>query len=307
MKTNNSLRGASKIRHFEKFPESIDHMLHYYFEIAPEIDNDLQIVSGGFERCNSKYEIRRNSHPYFVIELVTKGRLQLKIKNKKHLLEPGVIAGFAPGVPHHYKCEESKTIEHYYITFLGNDADKFFRLSSLDRCGAIRLLNYANTLYLMERIYKIATTERGPNSHNLCCCYLKAMLLEHTVNVGTRKGDICASLQTFTECKQYIDANFCAIFSISEVAEICNIDSKYMSKLFKRHVGLSPSEYIRRLKLNKAASIILQMPNLSIKQVAATVGYEDPFYFSRIFSKLYGICPKTYKHLYTQLTPSRDS
>lgn len=69
---------------------------------------------------------------------------------------------------------------------------------------------------------------------------------------------------------------------------------KIMSRLFKRFHNRTPQEYIIQLKLNKAAALLLTL-DLSVKEVATHVGFEDQYHFSRSFKKLYGQSPKKYR------------
>ncbi|RKY06254.1 MAG: hypothetical protein DRP56_07760 [Planctomycetota bacterium] len=102
-------------------------------------------------------------------------------------------------------------------------------------------------------------------------------------------------MATYLQCKRYIDDNFSKISSPQEVADQCGINPRYMSTLFKRHCHTPPHEYVMRLKLNKAANLLLASM-LSVKEIAYQVGFDDPYHFSRSFKKFHGLSPKHYRY-----------
>ncbi len=71
----------------------------------------------------------------------------------------------------------------------------------------------------------------------------------------------------------------------------------YIRKLFKRKTGITPHQYLLRLRLQYAAKQ-LSIPNgkkYSISEITVSSGFRDPFYFSRMFKKHYGVSPNAYR------------
>jgi len=68
----------------------------------------------------------------------------------------------------------------------------------------------------------------------------------------------------------------------------------YFSTIFRERTGYAPVEYFNHLKVQKACQYLL-LPDITIKETAQKLGMDDPYYFSRMFSKLMGISPKEYR------------
>ena len=66
-----------------------------------------------------------------------------------------------------------------------------------------------------------------------------------------------------------------------------------LSKIFKRYTGLSPHQYYRQLKINRAKEL-LQAKQYSIKEVAFRLSFENTYYFSRIFKRKTGLSPSAW-------------
>ena len=83
---------------------------------------------------------------------------------------------------------------------------------------------------------------------------------------------------------------------ISRYAELCGISESYFHMLFKKWSGLSPVDYRNRLRISHAKSI-LQNSSMSVGEVSAAVGFDDRFYFSRVFKALTGVSPQKYRKM----------
>lgn len=80
-------------------------------------------------------------------------------------------------------------------------------------------------------------------------------------------------------------------FRVDKLHTKCGISDTYFRKIFKSRFGITPKEYVVSKRISHARSIIDSGDYGSISEVAATVGYSDPLYFSKAFKGVYGICP----------------
>ena len=84
--------------------------------------------------------------------------------------------------------------------------------------------------------------------------------------------------------------------TLPELASAAGLSIDHFGRLFKSRVGLAPMAYVRRLRLREAA-LMLRQTGHRIEEIAASVGYPDPLYFSRLFSREFGIGPRGYRKL----------
>lgn len=82
--------------------------------------------------------------------------------------------------------------------------------------------------------------------------------------------------------------------SLEQLGAVANLNPQYLSVLFRQETGQTISQHIQSLRLG-AAQELLKDPSQSIAQVAAAVGYHDSRYFSRVFQKVLGETPSTYR------------
>jgi AraC-like DNA-binding protein len=266
---------------------------YFFFDTDPKKKHKLAIIFGGFEKCAPDFEIKRKTYPYYVIEVPTKGRCEIKIGNKWHVLEKGVLGGFAPGIPHHYKCDKNSPMEHIFVVFTGSDASLLFEKNAIAKDNVVSILKPLDILYLAEALLKTGL-EKNELSHQLVCVYLEALLLEQASNLILSGHSDTLAMDRYRKCRKYIDENFSSIFLPIEVAKTCSTNIRYLSRLFKRYSNTTSHEYIMRLKLNKAGNLLLTT-NLSVREVGYLVGFEDPYHFSRNFKKFHGLSPQRYR------------
>ena len=105
----------------------------------------------------------------------------------------------------------------------------------------------------------------------------------------TRSSDVANSV------RKYIDANYsnCELSMNDISGELC-INQTYLRKMFKSETGMTLTEYITKIRLEKAKSIILET-GAGLTEVAEKVGYSDVSYFSKAFKKYFGVSPSHIK------------
>lgn len=84
-------------------------------------------------------------------------------------------------------------------------------------------------------------------------------------------------------------------WSLEEAAALVSLDPAYLSRLFRRHLGLPPIAYLARVRAEKAAELLART-TLPVARVGAMVGWADPTYFARRFRALVGVTPTGYRH-----------
>ena len=76
--------------------------------------------------------------------------------------------------------------------------------------------------------------------------------------------------------------------------QLCGISGTYFRKIFLANFGTNPQSYILKRRLSHAKALLDSGDFTTISELAASVGYTDPLYFSRVFKKKYGESPSKY-------------
>lgn len=92
----------------------------------------------------------------------------------------------------------------------------------------------------------------------------------------------------------YISLHPTEKYSSRKLCEMAELGETAFRKLFKRHTGKAPNEYIRDMRLTTAARLLL-VSNNQVNDIAYEVGFEDPNHFIRVFKKAFGYTPNQYR------------
>lgn len=96
--------------------------------------------------------------------------------------------------------------------------------------------------------------------------------------------------KTLRRILDYMNDNFGENLSLSELAAIANLSPYHFTRQFKQATNLSPSQFLLKLRLEKA-EILLQNPKLSIANIALQTGFSNQSHFTRVFKSHFGFTP----------------
>jgi AraC-like DNA-binding protein len=97
-----------------------------------------------------------------------------------------------------------------------------------------------------------------------------------------------------SKARQYIEEHHAEALSLGQVAAAVHTSSFYFCKLFKRSTGFNYTEFVSRIRAEKAKNLLLN-PNLRVSEIAYEVGFQSLTHFNRIFKKIAGQSPTEYR------------
>lgn len=84
--------------------------------------------------------------------------------------------------------------------------------------------------------------------------------------------------------------------TLAQMANQFKYSTSHFSMLFQKETGTSPINYFLKLKIQKACQYI-ELTNLKLQEIAIILGFDEPAYFSRLFTKIMGVSPSTYRKI----------
>jgi transcriptional regulator GlxA family with amidase domain len=130
---------------------------------------------------------------------------------------------------------------------------------------------------------------------------MKMMNLEYGMNGAGRNASAgavedCgnAAMLRIEQSVAYMTQHLDRPLQVATLAAQANISPSHFFALFKRRIGSAPIDYFTRLRMQRAGRL-LEGTSFSVKEVAAELGYDDPFYFSRVFKSVHRVAPSGYR------------
>lgn len=161
---------------------------------------------------------------------------------------------------------------------------------------------YAIKAYLDLALEESHATFRGKDIilKKLTECLLVHILRENNLSIkdATNKPVKTSELTTV---QQYIHEHFNEKISLDQLSDIANINKYYLIRLFKQATGLSPIDYLIRVRLEEAEKLLAQS-TLAISEISDQIGFHSPSHFSKTFKETHQMSPSAYRRLKTSET-----
>lgn len=244
----------------------------------PVRSSDLICTNFIFEtNCCQRVPAKAEQH---LVGLVTAGEGVLSISGQSHNLSVGTLF-FVPRFE--LFSIEGADLAYYYISFHGRRGDEL--MTRFGICREICAFKGHDGLISFWRDSQLLA-EDG-NIDLLCEAALLYSLaaLQPAKSTGS---DVLSRIITLTQ-EHFTDPSL----SISGIAAQLGYDGKYLSSLFKKKIGLTFTRYLRQMRIRHAI-FLMEEGLVSVKNIALLSGFQDPLYFSKIFTESEGISPKAY-------------
>jgi len=250
---------------------------------------------GYYPKAKFHYVERPGGSNQHIIIYNVEGSGWVEIERKRTTLSPSQFVVIPADAPHKYAANEADPWTIYWVHFKGEMASYIVELLRQNSKSYKPDLAYSeNRIRLFEDIY--SNLEKGYGSDNLRYVnmifyhFLSSLLYEDKFNSSEKKKEDDVIAGTIELMQKRIHT----VVSLQELARFAHLSVSHFSAIFRARTGYSPIEYFNHLKIQKACQY-LSFTGMTVKETAASVGIEDQYYFSRMFSKLMGHSPVEYR------------
>jgi AraC-like DNA-binding protein len=196
-----------------------------------------------------------------------------------------------------YGADENDPWTIYWVHFSGRDMDTFnrcFKIGMFD--GPQPIIFNEKGLQIWNMMYQ--NLERGYSIENLtntnmCLYNFIATFLYPDRQVNEKKQD---AQDLINDTILFMQSKLHQQLTVEDMALKQGLSTSHFSSLFRKATGMAPLDYFIHLKLQKAC-LLLYSSDIKVKKVATEIGYDDPYYFSRLFKKYMKVSPDQYRAL----------
>ncbi|HEY3389494.1 MAG TPA: helix-turn-helix domain-containing protein [Prolixibacteraceae bacterium] len=258
--------------------------------------SDLYLTDIGYypQACHHFRERPLGSTQFILIYCID-GQGDIKIGDTAHTILADHFFIIPAGMAHAYHSDEQNPWSIYWIHFSGTKAGSFARLAcqslEIDRGKTSRISDridlFAEILRNLDRGFSIETLEYI----NLCLNYLLASFTHlsqfRLVKQAGENDPIAQSIN-------YMLENLNGKLKLDDIAKETGLSTSHFSRLFMNRTGHPPIDYFIQLKIQRACRL-LDNSGLMISDVSRETGFDDQFYFSRVFRKVMAMSPAEYR------------
>lgn len=254
---------------------------------------ELSIFNCGLERCTSGHTWGPGIRDHYLIHLVLSGKGSFRLGNKDFVLQAGDVFLIKPSQLCTYSADPDDPWEYIWVGFNGACANKL--VAKLPFSDAAPVHHARNPEILRDALKEIYQS-RGMEAYDEAMMVGYLYLFIAALMKETREGEqraASSSSQYVLNAIKYIQFNYSHDISIDDVAKSVGVSRSHLYRVFMSNVGKSPIDYLTEYRINEACNL-LRTSNLSIAEIATSVGFFDQFYFSRVFKKAVGVPPSRY-------------
>lgn len=251
---------------------------------------------GFYSKAKFHYRERSKGIDQYILLYCVGGNGEVSIEEQNYLITAGNFLVIPAKKAHAYCADEHQPWSIYWVHFKGNQVPALVALLLKRQKSLQGSVQYDESrIKLFDDIY--LNLERGYSVDNLCYAsmtfwhFLSSFIFEEKFSYALKKN----AFNPVEIAIDYMQKNLHTTLTLEEVANAVNLSASHFSAIFKEQTGLAPIKYFNQLKIQKACQYI-QLTTLRIKEISSALGIDDPYYFSRMFSKIMGISPQDYKY-----------
>lgn len=258
---------------------------------------------GRFDHARHHYVERAGGTPEHILIVCLEGDGFARIGSKTWPVRQGEAVLLPPGRKHRYGADAGHPWSILWVHFTGEGAADHRRMLLADETGPVfPLRDLALVVEAFEETYRhVLGGYRDTDLIGLstaCGRLLGACRLQRGAREGRRREAEERVLRTI----RFMRGNLARPLSLADLARTSGWAASHFSAVFRKQTNTAPLVFLTRLKLQRACEL-LKSGESTVAQVAAAVGYDDAFYFSRLFAREIGLPPTAYRKTYALSPP----
>jgi len=225
-----------------------------------------------------------------------RGKGWAEIDGRRFTIAASEVLFIPANKPHAYGADDDDPWSIHWAHFAGTAAASYASLlPAHEFVLSIPSADAKEITRMFRESYRLASTGLTERTVLLVSHSLRYVLGLLFFQTGRSLGSSSLSIaHDLTKSIEFMRANVARSLTLQELSRQAGLSPTRYSLLFREQTGSSPVDHHIRLRMQVACHY-LDTTALSIKEVAAKLGYDDPYYFSRIFQKILGCSPLAYR------------
>lgn len=242
------------------------------------------------------WSTKPHAHGFFQLVCTLDGRGTVVLEDDSTLMREDDIVVIPPRMAHHFIADRGEPLKTLDTKFAVLDDDL---AKALHHISGVRQDNEKTVRNVLERI-RLEGSKRLSWYRYMCNALLTECLVSLLGESVRELSDSRIGMSTKEEDKavfmarNFMDVHFAEEIDSRTISQHVGYSPEYLSKRFKKTVGMPMHTFLNRLRIEKAQEM-LSYEDLSIKEVAFLVGFKSVHHFSRVFKELLAVPPATWR------------
>lgn len=268
----------------------------FHLDINPLNLTDLDMYQCGTEKCEPGHDYGPAVRDHFLVHFVTTGKGTFYLADKEYQLEAGQGFLIFPEVVSYYRADEKDPWVYYWIGFHGLQAERYIKQANLFLEKPIFTLEGEERKEITRLFDEMIKTNQLKTQGIRLVGYLY-IFLSHLIELASTENQ---NLENQSErylqlAVEYIMKNYSREIRVAEISNYVGLDRSYLWSIFKKYLNISPQQFVIKYRLERACELLVNK-DLTIGDIARSVGYQDQLLFSKTFKKTYQQSPSEYRN-----------
>lgn len=267
--------------------------------IVDDFNSDIYASIIGYEECSKNKPLIDSNKSCYVFHFVVKGKGYLYYKNQVESISQGECFMISPNSHVKYRPDSKDPWQYFWMEVNGNLVKKI--LNCVDFPSHNMHIALENISTIFDYFLDLLDEEKFLRNTNAETLRVNSILLNIFSCIISEYGkEEHSPLLSKEEIQikkiiEYINSNYTSPnITIKKIADYFFFDQAYLTRIFKKNMGVSPMKYIIYLRMQRAVELLKKKKAFSISQIAYALGYKNQFYFSKEFKKHFGVPPSKY-------------
>jgi len=258
------------------------------------LTEDLYPVAFGHYVSARGHQVSRQTHTDYLLIFCHEGRGYYRASHNQteQPISAGQLLLIPRGQAHSYRADPQQPWSIYWCHFQGQTAGHYMDYLGLTQQS--QRLTLANWRSLLPDVTQLLNTQH------------QRLTLPRAILAAAALRKVLAQLPLLTapqpqrspfdwpSIERFMQDNLHRALTLADFAEFAGYSTYHFSKKFRHATGTSPARYFAELKIQHACRLLDNTTD-SVRQIALALGFDDPYYFSRLFKKTMGLAPQFYR------------
>lgn len=256
---------------------------------------DLLCTRVGFQGPSSAHYIPRadGSRDHILI-FCTEGRGWLELDGEEWPVNPNDAFLIPQGTPHIYGADPDLPWSNYWVHFRGHQGTAFAKLIGGPASPVIHLQRYEEVVVCIEQLYQYMGNVHAQSELIAASGALSQLLCLIQFRMGTTEPKGRTAEEGIQRSIDFMHKNLAKTLRLGDLANVAGMSPGHYGMLFRTSCNHTPIDYFNQLKIQKACEL-LRTTDRPVGEIGESLGFADPYYFSRLFKKVIGQSPRAYR------------
>ncbi|PVY70068.1 AraC family transcriptional regulator [Tamilnaduibacter salinus] len=257
------------------------------------LTQELYPLAFGHYRKAAGHHMHRDYHPDNLLIYCTDGKAFLNVAGEPYTIEEGDLLLLPAGASHRYTADPDTPWTIHWVHYTGPQAEAFGHYMGFDDTTRVRRIGHQPRL-LVDFNGLLSVRETGFRTRGL-------------IHASNRLRQLIASIPLIADetgqarhaeldaLHHYMRDNLERRLTLGQLAELSGLSPAHFATRYREQTGTSPIQHFLHLKVERACQL-LDTTSQSFADISRQLGYDDAYYFSRLFKKIMGKSPSDYRY-----------